>query len=190
MKRIALVPALAALAVAFPAAAEMQSYTIDPQHTKPTYEVMHLGYSIQRGRFDKTSGKITLDTAAKKGSADITIDAASIDSGVPKLDDHLKSEDFFNVAKNPMITFKSSTFTFDGDKVKTVSGDLTMNGITKPVTLTANLFLCASHPMTKKPQCGGDFQTTLKRSDFGMKYAIPALADDVTLHIPVEATKD
>jgi polyisoprenoid-binding protein YceI len=190
MKRIALVPALAALAVAFPAAAEMQSYTIDPQHTKPTYEVMHLGYSIQRGRFDKTSGKITLDTAAKKGSADITIDAASIDSGVPKLDDHLKSEDFFNVAKNPMITFKSSTFTFDGDKVKTVSGDLTMNGITKPVTLTANLFLCAAHPMTKKPQCGGDFQTTLKRSDFGMKYAIPALADDVTLHIPVEATKD
>jgi polyisoprenoid-binding protein YceI len=189
MKRLIL-PAFAALATAFPAAAEMQSYTIDPAHTRPTYEVMHLGYSIQRGRFNKTSGKIMLDTAAKKGSADVTIDVASVDSGVPKLDDHLKSEDFFNVAKNPTITFKSSNFAFDGDKVKSATGDLTMNGITRPVTLTANLFLCAPHPMNKKPQCGGDFQATVKRSDFGMKYAIPALADEVTLHIPVESIRD
>jgi len=189
MKRLIL-PAFAALATAFPAAAEMQSYTIDPAHTRPTYEVMHLGYSIQRGRFNKTSGKIMLDTAAKKGSADVTIEVASVDTGVPKLDDHLKSEDFFNVAKNPTITFKSSNFAFDGDKVKSATGDLTMNGITRPVTLTANLFLCAPHPMTKKPQCGGDFQTTVKRSDFGMKYAIPALGDEVTLHIPVESIKD
>ncbi|HEX7558252.1 MAG TPA: YceI family protein, partial [Usitatibacter sp.] len=92
MKRFVL-PAIAALAVALPAAAEMETYTVDPAHTRPTYEVLHFGYSLQRGRFDKTSGKITLDTAAKKGSADITIDAASIDSGIPKLDDHLKSED-------------------------------------------------------------------------------------------------
>jgi polyisoprenoid-binding protein YceI len=190
MNRMTIVPAFAAFLTALPAAAEMETYTIDPAHTRPTYEVMHLGYSLQRGRFNKTSGKITLDTAAKKGSADITIDAASIDSGVPKLDEHLKSEDFFNVAKNPQVTFKSSNFTFDGDKVKTASGDLTMNGITRPVTLSANLFLCGPHPMTKKKQCGGDFVATVKRSDFGMKYAIPALADEVTLHIPVESTKD
>jgi polyisoprenoid-binding protein YceI len=190
MKPIAIVPAFAALLTALPCAAEMQAYTIDPQHTRPTYEVMHLGYSIQRGRFNKTSGKIMIDTAAKKGSVDVTIDAASVDSGLPKLDEHLKSEDFFNVAKNPQITFKSSNFAFDGDKVKSVSGDLTMNGITHPVTLSANMFNCAPHPMTKKPQCGGDFQATVKRSEFGMKYAIPALGDDVTLHIPVESIKD
>jgi polyisoprenoid-binding protein YceI len=190
MKRIAIVPALAVLASAFPACAEIQTYTIDPMHTRPTYEVMHLGYSIQRGRFNKTSGKITVDTAAKTGSAEVTIDAASIDSGVPKLDEHLKSEDFFNVAKNPTITFKSASFPFDGERVKNVTGDLTMNGVTRPVTLTANLFQCAPHPMNKKPECGGDFITTVKRSDFGIKYGIPAVGDEVTLRIPVEAIKD
>ena len=189
MKRFIL-PAFAALAAAIPTAAETETYTVDPAHTRPTYEVLHFGYSLQRGRFDKTSGKITLDIAAKNGSADITIDAASIDSGIPKLDDHLKSEDFFNVAKNPQITFKSSNFTFDGDNVKSATGDLTMNGITRPVTLTANIFKCAPHPVTRRKQCGGDFVTTLKRSDFGMKYALGPLADEVTLHIPVESIKD
>ena len=182
--------AFATLATAMPALAELQTFTVDPLHTKPTYEVMHLGYSMQRGRFNKTSGKITLDTAAKKGSAEITIDAASIDSGVPKLDEHLRNEDFFNVAKNPQITFKSTNFTFDGDKVKSASGELTMNGVTRPVTITANLFHCGPHPMNKKMLCGGDFTTMVKRSDYGMKYALPALGDDVTLRIPVEAFKD
>jgi polyisoprenoid-binding protein YceI len=190
MRLIAFAPALAALVTALPAAAEIQTYTIDPAHTRPTYEVIHLGYSLQRGRFNKTSGKITVDTTAKTGSADITIDATSIDSGVPKLDEHLKSEDFFNVAKNPTITFKAVNFAFDGERVKNVAGDLTMNGVTKPVTLTANLFQCAPHPMNKKPQCGGDFITTVKRSDFGIKYGIPAVGDDVTLRIPVEAIRE
>ena len=189
MKRFIL-PAFTAFATALPAAAEPETYTVDPQHTWPTYEVLHFGYSLQRGRFDKTSGKITLDIAAKKGSADIAIDAASVDSGVPKLDDHLKSEDFFNVAKNPQITFKSSDLAFDGDNVTSATGDLTMNGITRPVTLKANIFKCAPHPVTKKKQCGGDFVTTVKRSDFGMKYALGPLADEVTLHISVESIKD
>jgi polyisoprenoid-binding protein YceI len=189
MKTRTLVAAIATL-LALPAAAELETYTVDPQHTIPTYEVSHLGYSMQRGRFNKTSGKITIDTAAKKGSADITIDTASIDSGIPKLDEHLRSEDFFNAAKSPKITFKSTSFTFDGDNVKSATGDLTMNGITKPVTLTANVFRCGPHPMTKKKQCGADFITTVKRSEFGMKYGIPVLGDDVTLRIPVESTKD
>jgi polyisoprenoid-binding protein YceI len=186
MKRIA----IAALFVALPAAAALETYTVDPRHTLPTYEVGHLGYSMQRGRFGKTTGKITLDTAAKKGSADITMDAASVSSGVDKLDEHLRGEDFFNVAKNPNVTFKSSNFTFDGEKVKSVTGDLTMNGITRPVTLNANMFNCGPHPMTKKKWCGADLVATIKRSDFGMKYALPALADEVTLRIPVEAMKD
>jgi len=190
MKRIAIPVALAALATALPALAAPESYTIDPRHTFPTYEVGHLGYSFQRGRFNKTSGRITLDTAAKTGSAEVTIDAASVSSGVDKLDEHLRSEDFFNVAKNPNITFKATECTFDGAKVKTAKGDLTMNGVTRPVVLTANVFNCAPHPMTKKRQCGADFETTVKRSDFGMKYAIPALADEVKLRIGIEALKD
>lgn len=186
----ALVAALATLITALPAFAELETYTIDPRHTFPFYEVSHFGYSLQRGRFNKTSGKITLDTAAKNGSAEVIVDAASVDSGVDKLNEHLRSEDFFNVAKNPQIIFKSTNLAFDGDKVKSATGDLTINGITRPATLTATGFQCAPHPMTKKKQCGADLTTTIKRSDFGMKYALPALGDEVTLRIPVESVKD
>ena len=190
MKRIAFAPAFAALLTALPAAAEMEVFSVDPVHTRPTYEVLHFGYSMQRGRFNKTSGKIMLDIAARKGSADIAIDAASVDSGIAKLDDHLKSEDFLNVAKNPQIMFKSSDLAFDGDKVKSAAGDLTINGITRPVTLAVNVFHCAPNPFNKKRQCGGDLVTTIKRSEFGMKYGLPGLADEVTLRIPVESYKD
>jgi polyisoprenoid-binding protein YceI len=190
MKPFKLAAAVAALAAALPALAELETYTVDPRHTLPTYEVMHLGYSMQRGRFNKTTGRITLDTAAKKGSADIAMEAASVSSGIDKLDEHLRSEDFLNAPKYPLVTFKSTDFAFDGDRVKSATGDLTMNGVTRPVTFNANVFLCGPHPMTKKKQCGADLQATIKRSDFGMKYALPALGDDVTLRIPVEALKD
>ena len=189
MNRNALAALVAGTLATVPALAS-ESYTIDASHTFPSFEVMHLGYSLQRGRFNKTSGKITLDTAGKKGSADITIDATSVDTGLDKLEQHLRGEDFFDVAKFPTITFKGDKFAFEGDKVKSVSGNLTMRGITKPVTLTAAYFNCADHPMAKKKACGGDFTTTVKRTDFGMKYAVPAVADDVTLRIQVEAFRD
>ena len=186
MQRLALAVALCA---ALPAAA-LDTYSLDARHTFPSFEVNHLGFSIQRGRFNRTSGKITLDTVGKKGSADITIETDSIDTGLDKLEAHLRGEDFFNVAQFPTITFKSDAFTFEGDKVKSVAGTLTMLGVTKPVTLSANYFHCGAHPMSKKNMCGGDFVTTIKRTDFGMKYAVPAVADDVTLRIQVEAFKD
>lgn len=190
MKRIIFPAAFAALLTALPAAAELETYTVDPRHTFPTYEVSHFGYSMQRGRFNKTSGRITLDEAARTCSADIAIDTASVSSGVDKLDEHLRSEDFLNAAKNPQITFKSSNCAFDGPKVKSATGDLTINGVTRPATLTANMFHCAPHPMNKRKVCGADLQITLKRSDFGVKYALPALGDEVTLRINVEAVKD
>lgn len=190
MKRMLLAGAFAALLTALPASAELESYTLDPNHTFPSYEINHFGYSTQRGRFDKTSGKITLDTAAKKGSADVTIDTQSIDTGHKKLEEHLRSDEFFNVAQFPQITFKSSQFAFDGDKVKSATGDLTILGVSRPATLNVERFNCAIHPMLKKKICGAEMTTTIKRSEFGMGKYVPMLGDDVLLRINVEAIKD
>lgn len=177
-------------AVALPAAAQVETYTIDARHTFPSFEVMHFGMSLQRGTFTRTSGKITVDRAARTGSVDVTIDAASVATGEPKLAEHLRSQDFFNASAHPDITFRGTRFNFEGDKVKSVEGDLTMLGVTRPVTLAAQHFNCGNHPMNKKAMCGAEFTTTIKRSDWGMKYAVPAVADDVLLRINVEAFKD
>ncbi len=190
MKRVIFPAAFAALLTSLPAAAEPETFTVDPNHTFPFYEIGHFGNSFQRGRFDKTSGKIVLDTAAKSGSIDIEVDATSVDSGVPKLDTHLKSEDFFNVAQFPRIAFKSTRLEFDGDAVKSAAGELTIRGVTQPATLAVNFFHCGIHPMLKKKVCGADITTTVKRSTFGLKYGLGVLADDVLLRINVEAMKD
>ena len=188
MKAFTLAATLAAAAL--PALADVETYNIDPRHTFPVYEVGHMGYSFQRGRFNKTQGKITLDTAAKSGSAEVMIDVASVSSGVDKLDEHLRGEDFFGAAKNPQIVFKSSDLTFDGENVKQARGMLTMNGVTRPVTLDVTHFKCGMNPMMMRKVCGADMTATLKRSDFGMKYGLPMLADEVVLRINVEAIKD
>jgi polyisoprenoid-binding protein YceI len=166
------------------------SYTADPSHTYPNFEVSHLGFSTSRGVFEKTSGKITLDTAAKSGTIDITIDTASLHTGWPKRDDHLKSEEFFNVAKFPTMTYKSSKLKFDGDKLTGVDGELTLLGVTKPVNLAVTDFKCANHPMTKKPMCGANATATIKRSEFGMSTYVPAIGDEVKIEIQIEALKD
>jgi polyisoprenoid-binding protein YceI len=177
-------------AAALPASAETETYTVDPNHTFPAFEIGHLGYSIQRGRFNKTSGKITVDTAAQKGSADITIDMGSISTGHPKLEEHLKSEEFFDAAKFPTMTFKADHFAFEGDNVKSASGTLTLHGVSRPVTLKTEYFRCAPHPMLKKKVCGADFSGTIKRSEFGVSRGVPAVADEVNLRINVEAIRD
>lgn len=188
MKFAAATLVIAALAAAPALAAD--TYTIDSRHTFPTFEVNHLGFSTQRGRFNKVTGSITLDRAAKKGSMEIVIDVASIDMGIDKWDEHMKSEDFFNAAKFPTVVFKSDTMKFDGDRLAAVDGQLTLLGVSKPVTLTVTRFHCAHNPMAKKDACGADATATIKRSEFGMKYAVPNVGDEVLLRIPVEAFKN
>lgn len=168
----------------------MDSYTVDPRHTFPGFEVMHLGYSTQRGKFTRTSGKIHLDRAAKSGTVDIVIDAASVSTGEPKLADHLRSEDFFDVEQHPTISFKSTRLHFDGDRLASVDGNLTLRGVTRPVSLKIEHFRCAPHPMLKREVCGADATAVIRRSDFGVKYAIPAVADDVKLVLSIEAIRD
>jgi polyisoprenoid-binding protein YceI len=182
---------IAALATALtmPAFAA-DSYTIDPRHTHPTYEISHFGWSTQRGRFDNVTGKITLDRAAKRGTLEVSIDVASVSTGVDKLDEHLRTEEFFNVAKYPVMTFKSKQVSFSGDKPAAVNGEFTMLGVTKPLTLTITAFHCAPNPFAKKEACGADAVATIKRSEFGMTSFLPGLGDEVKLLINVEAFKD
>lgn len=188
MKR-SLAAILLSTTLALPAVAA-DSYTADPAHTYPNFEVGHLGFSTSRGVFEKTTGKITLDTAAKAGTVDITIDTASLHTGWAKRDEHLKSEEFFNVAKFPTMTYKSSRLEFDGDKLTGVEGELTLLGVTKPVSLAVTDFKCGAHPINKKAMCGANASATIKRSDFGLSAYIPAIPDDVKLEIQIEATKD
>lgn len=166
------------------------SYTIDPAHTWPVFEVNHLGFSTQRGRFNKSSGKVTVDIAAKKGSVELMVETASLDMGFDKWDEHMKSDEFFNVARFPAMRFVSDKLVFDGDKVVAAEGSFTLLGVTRPLTLTVSNFRCAMHPMAKKPACGADVNATLKRSEFGMTKFIPMVSDEVKISSPVEAIKD
>jgi polyisoprenoid-binding protein YceI len=191
-----MLPALAAAlaaALAVPAAALAdESYTLDPVHSQPRYEIQHLrGLSTQVGSFGKYAGKVTLDRAAKKGTIDVTIDTTSIRTHDGRLDNIVKGEDYFNVAKYPTMTFKSSNVIFDGDKVVGAEGELTMLGVTKPVSLKVTNFACAENPFNKKAMCGAEATATIKRSEWGMKAGIPnSSSDEVRIVIPIEAYKD
>lgn len=184
-----LLAGFAALAIAAPSFAA-ESFTLDVRHTFPVFEINHLGFSTQRGRFNKTEGKITLDRAAKTGSVDIRIDSASVDMGLDDWDKHMRGEDFFNVAEHPQMTFSASKFMFDGDKPVAAEGTLTLLGVARPVTLKIAGFTCGTHPINKKALCAADISTTIKRSEWGMKKYLPAVADEVVIKIPVEAFKD
>lgn len=193
-KQLAVAAFLALPAVAF---AAPETYTIDPYHTYPNFVVDHLGVSNMYGRFDKSSGKVTLDRAAKSGSIDLTIDTASINTGDsdkgsrPRTrDEHLRAPDFFNVAEFPKATFKSSKFTFTGDNPSAIDGELTLIGVTKPVRLTVDKFKCNPASGNSKERCGGNASGKFKRSDFGMKYGVPNIGDEITLLISFEAVKD
>jgi polyisoprenoid-binding protein YceI len=164
-----------------------ETYLVDPLHTTTTFLVTHLGLSVQRGSFGKTTGTVVLDRAGKKGSIDVAIDASSVTSGSQPRETMLKGEDYFNVAQFPTIMFKSTNLKFDGDRVVGADGELTMRGVTKPVMLSVVDFKCATHPMTKKPACGAEVTATVKRSEFGMTKNQASTADDVKIAVAIEA---
>jgi polyisoprenoid-binding protein YceI len=181
----------AALLASFGAAqAQVATYAVDPTHTFVTFEAKHFNTSTLRGRFDKKEGTVTLDKAGKAGSVEITLDTTSVSTGVAPLDTHLKSKDFFSAAEFPTAKFVADKFSFNGDKVNTVSGTLTLRGKTHPVVLTATNFNCYMSPMLKREVCGGDFETTIQRSlwdvSYGLAYGIP---DATRLLIQIEAVK-
>lgn len=165
------------------------TYILDPGHTFPRWQVSHFGFSTHHGQFNKTSGKLTLDPKAGKGSVEVVVEAASIATGDPELEKHLRSADFFNVEKFPTLAFKSKSMKFEGGKPVSVSGDFTMLGVTRPMTLRITKVKCGMHPVAKKASCGAEVSGTLKRSAFGMTYAAPALGDEIRLTIQVESNK-
>ena len=183
---------LALLAVAFASSAAFaaDTYKIDSNHTYPSFEADHFGgLSNWRGKFEKTEGTIVVDRANKTGTVDITIDANSLDFGHAKMNEHAKGPDMFDVAKYPNATYKGK-IVFKGDVPSTVDGQLTLHGVTKPVTLTINQFKCIQHPMLKREVCGADASATFNRADFGVDYGIKmGFKPEVKLAIQVEAVK-
>jgi polyisoprenoid-binding protein YceI len=179
------------------ALAAPETYTLDPYHTFPHFSVDHLGLSTVSGRFDKTTGKVTLDRAAKTGSVEIAIPTATVTTGdndkgsrPRSRDEHLRTADFFNAAEFPQMTFKSNKVNFTGDNPSSIEGDLTLLGVTKPLTLTIVRFKCNPASGNNKERCGGDATGKFKRTDFGMKTGVPSVSDEVTLTIAFEGNKD
>lgn len=187
MQKLALAAILSALSASVFAAPD--TYVIDNTHTFPRFEYSHFGYSTQLSRFDKTTGTVVFDSAAKTGSVDVTIDMKSVSTGSSLFNEHIQAEDFLHTAKYPTATFKSTKVHFNGDKPAKVEGNLTIKGVTKPVTLDVTSFHAMEHPMVKKPAIGANATAKVKRSDFNAGKYAPYVGDDVTLTIALEAIK-
>lgn len=185
---------LVALATAFGlvsvAHAETATYVIDPSHTFASFEIGHFGTSTNRGRFNTTSGTVVLDKVAKTGKLDITVDTTSLDTGTVAFTKHISGPEMLNVAAFPTAHFVGTKFVFNGDKVVEVSGDLTLLGKTNPAVFKAQNYNCYQSPFTKHEVCGGDFDATIVRSQYGISYGLAyGMPDIVHLVIQVEAGK-
>lgn len=172
------------------AAAAPETYSIDPTHSAARFGYEHLGWTYQLHRFDQMAGKIIFDRAARSGSVDVTIDAKSVNTGYSVFNGQMQDEDLLNTAKYPTITYKSTSVKFDGDKPVSIDGDLTIKGITRPVTLTVTSFVAGPHPIQKKREgIGTNATAKIKRSEFNMS-KVPLVADEVSLSFTVQAFKD
>jgi polyisoprenoid-binding protein YceI len=171
------------------ALAAPETYVIDGSHTYPRFSYSHLGLSTQLSRFNTTTGKVVFDKAAKSGSVDIEIDAKSVDTGSTLFNQHIQGEDFLDTAKYPKAIFKSTNVVFEGEKPVKIEGNLTIKGVTKPVTLTVTSFQAMPHPMQKKDAIGANAYTTIKRSEFNAGKYAPNVGDEVRIDIAIEAIK-
>jgi polyisoprenoid-binding protein YceI len=188
MNRIVMA-SLAALVGASAFAAPV-TYTLDPNHTYPSFAADHFGgLSVWRGKFDSTSGKVVYDKDAKTGSIEVTVDMTSIDFGMPKLNEHAKSAEIFDAAKFPTATYSGKFTKFNGATPTEAEGTLTMHGVTKPVTLKIDSFMCKMNPMSKKEVCGADASANFNRADFGVNFGDKyGFKMDVKLQIQVEGS--
>ncbi|MEN9764079.1 MAG: hypothetical protein RL397_34 [Pseudomonadota bacterium] len=176
-------------AVTAPALSAPETFVVDPTHTYPRFSYDHFGLSTQLSKFTKTSGKVILDKAAKTASVEIDIDMKSVDTGYATFNEHIQAEDFLDTNKFPKATFKSTKVIFDGDKPASIEGNLTIKGVTKPVTLKVNRYVNKPHPMRKVDVIGADASTVIKRSDFNAGKFAPAVGDEVTITVAIEALK-
>ena len=190
MKKLAkLASALIIASAAAPSFAAPETYTIDGSHTFPRFSYSHFGMSTQLSRFDKTAGSVVLDKAARTGSVDVTIDMTSVNTGFAAFNEHIQGKDFLDTAQFPTATFKSTKVVFAGDKPATIEGNLTIKGVTKPVTLKVSNFVALPHPMLKKDAIGADASTVIKRSEFNAGMFAPNVGDEVTITVSLEAIK-
>ena len=178
-----------ASAVAAPALAAPETFVVDGTHTFPRFSYSHFGFSTQLSHFNKTTGKVVLDKAAKTATVDIEIDTKSVDTGYTTFNEHIQGEDFLDTAKYPTATFKSSKVVFEGDKPVAIEGLLTLKGVTKPVTLTVSSYKAMPHPMMKKDAIGANAWTVVKRSEFNAGKYAPNVGDEVRIDIAIEAIK-
>ena len=192
MKNLAKLSAVLAIAAAAsaPALAAPETYVVEGTHTYPRFSYSHFGYSTQLSRFDKTTGKVVFDKAARTGAVDIVIDTKSVNTGYPTFNEHIQGEDFLDTAKYPTATFKSTKVVFEGDKPVAIEGNLTLKGVTKPVTLTVTSFQAMPHPMLKKDALGANATATVKRSEFNAGKYAPHVGDEVRIDIAIEAIKE
>ncbi len=188
-KLVSLVLALAFL-IPLQAQAAADKYIYDPAHTQVIFAASHLGFSFSHGTFNKFSGGFVFDQENPEASqADMVIETGSIDLNSEAWNTHMKSADFFNVEKFPTMVFKSTKVEKTGDRTANLTGDLTLLGVTRPVTLAVTFNKAGAHPMNKNQVAGFSAAGTLKRSDFGMVYGLPNVGDDVQLIIQVEGIR-
>jgi len=175
---------------AAPLCAAPESFTIDSRHTYPRWAVSHHGFSIYRGQFNKTSGKLVIDWVAKTGSIEVEVETASINTGDPPFDTDLRGANWFDTDRHPKMIYRAKSLRFEKDVPVEAIGELTFLGVTRPLTLTISGAKCGTHPASKKALCGAEVTGSIKRSQFGMKAGLPSIADDIHLTIEIEAFKD
>lgn len=165
-------------------------WAIDDDHSFALFRVQHMGAGYTWGRFDAVAGDVSYDPANPAGSSiKVTIQAASVSTGVAKMEEHLKSPDFFDVKQFPTLAFVSKSWTAKSEGTYEVAGDLTIHGVTKPVTVTAVRTGLGKNAFNQKDLVGFETTFEIKRGDFGLKYGPGVVGDDVRITLGIEAAK-